>query len=319
LSYQWVKYGTNYLTDGGKISGATNSTLTISNVLKADQGNYSVIITNVADGVVTSSSATLTVNDPLITSQPASCTNLAGTTATFSVSAAGTTPLGYQWVSNGTNYLADTNNVSGAKSTTLTLTNVAQSDAASYSVIVTNPAGSVSSSAAMLTVLAPPAITTQPQSRTNDYGTTGTFTVAASGTGPLAYQWRKGGTDLPSGTDALLALPNVGRCNAGVYAVLVTNLVGSTLSSNALLVVRVPQRLGTPTLLSDGTCVILSGDADGGLLSTNDLANFDLYASTNLENWVRLTNRLSVTNGQLRVCDPGSANLPQRFYRVDEQ
>ena len=319
LSYQWVKYGTNYLTDGGKISGATNSTLTISNVLKADQGNYSVIITNVADGVVTSSSATLTVNDPLITSQPASCTNLAGTTATFSVSAAGTTPLGYQWVSNGTNYLADTNNVSGAKSTTLTLTNVAQSDAASYSVIVTNPAGSVSSSAAMFTVLAPPAITTQPQSRTNDYGTTGTFTVAASGTGPLAYQWRKGGTDLPSGTDALLALPNVGRCNAGVYAVLVTNLVGSTLSSNALLVVRVPQRLGTPTLLSDGTCVILSGDADGGLLSTNDLANFDLYASTNLENWVRLTNRLSVTNGQLRVCDPGSANLPQRFYRVDEQ
>jgi len=164
----------------------------------------------------------------------------------------------------------------------------------------------------------PPTITAQPQSRTNNYGTTATFTVAASGTAPLAYQWRKGGTDLSSGTDALLALPNVGRCDAGVYAVLVTNIAGSTLSSNALLLVRLPQRLGTPTLLLDGTCVILSGDADGGLLSTNELANFELYASTNLESWVCLTNCLSLTNGQLLLHDNGSTNLPQRFYRILE-
>lgn len=318
LCYQWTKNGTNYLADGGKVSGATNSTLTISNVLGADRGSYSVVITNVADGAVTSSIVTLTVNDPLITSQPANRTNFPGTTAMFSVSAAGTTPLGYQWVKNGTNYLANTNNISGATTTTLTLTNVAQSDAGGYTVIVTNPAGSVTSSATILTVLVAPAITTQPESRTNHYGTTATFTVVASGTAPLAYQWRKGGADLPTGTDPVLALLNVTRCDGGVYSVLVTNIAGSALSSNALLVVRVPQRLGTPILQADGSCVVFSGDADGGLLTMNNLANFELYASTNIEDWLPLTNCLSVTNGQLRVCDPDSANLPQRFYRISE-
>ena len=94
---------------------------------------------------------------------------------------------------------------------------------------------------------------------------------------------------------------------------------GSLLSSNATLLVRVPQRLGMPCLLPHGTCVIISGDADGGLLSTNDLANFDLYASTNLASWVLLTNCLSLTNGQLRLCDPASTNFPQRFYQINER
>ena len=318
LSYQWVKYGTNYLTDGGKISGSTTTTLTISNVLKADQGNFSVIITNVANGAVASSTATLTVIDPLITSQPACCTNCAGATATFTVSATGTTPLGCQWVKNETNYLADTNNISGAMTTTLTLTNVAACDAATYTVIVTNSVGSATSSPAILTVLLPPAITTQPQSRTNYFGTTATFSVGATGTDPLSYQWRKGGTNLLGDTNALLTLTNVGRRDNGLYSVLVTNFLASMSSSNALLLVRVPQRLGTPTLLSDGTCVILSSDADGGLLSTNDLANFAVYASTNLQDWVLLINSLSLTNGQLQLCDPASSNLPHRFYRILE-
>lgn len=168
-------------------------------------------------------------------------------------------------------------------------------------------------------MLVPPAITTQPQSRTNYFGTTATFTVSASGTEPLSYQWRKGGTNLADRTDVILTLTNVGRRDNGVYAVLVTNICNSTLSSNATLVVRVPQRLGTPSVLCGGTCIILSGDADGGLLSTNDLADFDLYASTNLETWILLTNSLSLTNGQLRLCDPGSTNLPMRFYRVIER
>jgi hypothetical protein len=317
VSYCWVKNGTNYLSDGENISGTTTATLTITNALKADEGLYSVVVTNVL-GSVTSGDASLTVNDPLITAQPANGTNFVGTTAIFSVSATGTAPLGYQWVRNGINCLADTNNVSGATGTTLTLTNVAPNDAGSYAVIVTNPAGTLASQSAILLVLAPPAITAQPQSRTNDYGTTATFVVGASGTEPLTYQWRKGGIDLPARTDAILTLANVGRHDAGNYAVLVTNLLGSTLSSNAWLAVPVPQLLGAPTVLADGTCVILSGDADGGLLSTDDLANFELYASTNLETWELLTNSLSVTDGQLHVCDPDSARLPQRFYRIIE-
>ncbi|HVM50425.1 MAG TPA: C1 family peptidase [Candidatus Acidoferrum sp.] len=319
LSYQWIKFGTNYLTDGGKISGSAAATLTISNVLGADRGNYSVLITNVAAGAVASSSATLTVLDPLITSPPGNCTNTVGTTATFTVTATGTTPLGYQWVKNATQYLSDGGNTSGSLTPTLTLTNLAASDAASYLVIVTNPAGSVTSSPAILTVQMPPTITAQPQSRTNYFGTTATFSVSATGTQPLGYQWRKFGTNLAVGTDTLLTLTDVGRRDDGLYSVLVTNILSSVLSSDAILLVQVPQRLGTPVLLTDGTCVLLSGDADGGLLSPSDLTNFAVYASTNLTDWVMLTNCPSLTSGQLEFIDLGCTQFPQRFYRILER
>ena len=170
-----------------------------------------------------------------------------------------------------------------------------------------------------VTVGAPPMLLAQPVSRTNEFGTTATFTVEANGTTPLNYQWRKGGTNLVTGTNAVLTLTNVGRRDGGVYAVLVTNIYDSVLSSNATLVVRVPQRLGNPVLLPDGgACVIVSGDVDGGLLSTNDLLNFEVYAATNLVDWVLLTNDLTLTNGQLWLCDPARTNHPLRFYRILE-
>ena len=246
-----------------------------------------------------------------ITTQPQSQGVAVGSNATFTVAATGTAPLGYQWRFNGAA-------ISRATNTSFTVTNAQSSNAGSFSAVVTNSTSSATSAVAVLTVTVPPAITAQPQSQTNNFGTTAIFIVSAAGTAPLSYQWRKGATNLVGHTDVTLALTNVGRGDDGVYAVLVTNLGGSTLSSNALLLVRVPQRLGVPTLLSDGSCVVLSGDADGGLLSTNDLANFDLYASTNLTSWVLLTNSLSLTNGQLQLWDRGCTNLPQRFYRIVE-
>ena len=88
---------------------------------------------------------------PTINAQPQSCTNLAGTTATFSVAAAGTDPLSYQWRRNSTN-LSNAGNVSGAFSSALTLAGVSAGDAANYSVVITNSIGSVTSSVAILTV-----------------------------------------------------------------------------------------------------------------------------------------------------------------------
>jgi VCBS repeat-containing protein len=167
-------------------------------------------------------------------------------------------------------------------------------------------------------VIGIPVITNQPVSRTNVVGTTATFNVGVSGEPPLSYQWHKGGTNLPGSIESTLTLTNVGRRDSGVYAVLVTNLYDSVLSSNATLVVRVPQRLSTPVLLPDGTCVILSGDMDGGLLSTNDLPNFEVQAGTNLVEWVLLTNDLTLTNGQLWLRDADSTNFPLRFYRIIE-
>jgi hypothetical protein len=100
--------------------------------------------------------------------------------------------------------------------------------------------------------------------------------------------------------------------------VTVTNSGGSTVSSNATLKVLVPQLLGTPTLSPDGTLQFTSTDANGGLLSPSDLANFEAQASTNLVDWVTLTNALSLTNGMLQLQDNSGTNWPARFYRLIE-
>ena len=95
LGYQWKKGGVD-------ISGATNSTYTISPVSSGDAGNYSVAVSNSCTSV-TSANAALTVNaPPSITTPPADQVICAGQSATFSVTAGGTNPT-YQWRKNGGN------------------------------------------------------------------------------------------------------------------------------------------------------------------------------------------------------------------------
>ncbi len=231
LYYQWYKGGV-------AVSGATGSSLVLSSVQSADAGSYSVIVTNMA-GTVTSSSATLTVNvPPSITTQPSSYTVVQGTNVTFSVAASGTATLYYQWYKSGVA-------VSGATGSSLVLSSVQSADAGSYTVIVTNMAGMVTSSAASLTVNVPPAITTQPSSYTVNQGTNVTFSVAASGTATLYYQWYKGGVAVSGATGATLTLNNVQSSHAGSYSVMVTNMAGTVTSSSATLTVNVPPSITT--------------------------------------------------------------------------
>ena len=87
-----------------------------------------------------------------IRTQPQSRTNDAGTTATFTVTASGSPPLSYQWWKNSAP-LADSSNISGATTATLTLAHVSQSYAGGYTVVVSNAGGSVTSSVTTLTVM----------------------------------------------------------------------------------------------------------------------------------------------------------------------
>jgi hypothetical protein len=121
FTYQWRKNGVN-LTNGFNIFGATNASLLISNVTTSDAASYSV---RVADSFssVTSSVATLTVNDPAITSQPAGQALPVGSNAVFHVGAAGTAPLLYQWYKNG-QALSNSGNDSGANTATLVVSNI---------------------------------------------------------------------------------------------------------------------------------------------------------------------------------------------------
>lgn len=148
----------------------------------------------------------------------------------FSVNATGTAPLAFQW-------RKDSQPLSDATNSTLTLTNVQPADAGIYSVVVSNAAGTNTSSGATLTVNVPPSISTQPQSQTVNSGATVSFTVFASGTAPLAYQWRTNGVDLAGATGQTLTLTNVTTANAGSYTVRVSNAGGNVVIGPAILTV----------------------------------------------------------------------------------
>ena len=226
LAYQWRK-------NGGNLTGANNTNYSIPNAQPSFAGNYTVVITN-ALGSVTSQVAVLTVLvPPQITAQPQSRTNIAGTTASFSVVASGTAPLAYQWRKDGASLVGQTGG-------SVTIAGVQSGDAGNYSVVITNSAGSVTSQVAALTVLVPPQVVTQPASLTNLAGTTATFSVSAAGTLPLAYQWRKDGVSLVGAASANYSIASAQLSHSGNYTVVITNSAGSVTSQVAVLTVMAP-------------------------------------------------------------------------------
>jgi endonuclease G len=174
---------------------------------------------------------------PAISSQPADQTAVVGGGATFTAAASGTA-LAYQW-------FKDEVLLAGATSATLTLANVQLTDGGTYTLVVSNSAGSATSSPAQLVIL--PAITTQPQPLTAATGGTATFSVVATGNPPLTYQWRKAGTAITgnaSATTSSLTLTNVQAADAAAYDVMVSDGVNSATSASAALTV-VPVFAGT--------------------------------------------------------------------------
>lgn len=170
---------------------------------------------------------------PAIATQPASRTVALGQSVTFTVVATGTAPLAYRWSRNGVA-------IAGATSPSFTIGSVAASDAGSYTVSVTNSAGTATSTTAVLTVTTAsgPFITTQPASQTVTAGSAVSFTVVASGTAPLTYVWRKNGAPVAGATSATYAIVTAATGDAGSYTVIVTNSAGSITSTAATLTVN---------------------------------------------------------------------------------
>lgn len=242
FTYKWRRNGSP-LNDGGNISGSANIVLTVANVADTDAASYSVIVSN-AVGSAASSNAVLTVNAPAtISTQPLSRTNVAGTLATFSVGASGTA-IQYQWRKNGT-ALSNGGSITGASSPTLSIANVGTSDAASYSVDVSNVVNVVSSSNAILTVVVSPSISSDPTSQTVVAGNPVTFSASATGTDPLSYQWRRNGIDVGGATDTAITIANAQQANAGSYVLVATNFGGAATSSPAVLTVLDPPLVTT--------------------------------------------------------------------------
>lgn len=154
---------------------------------------------------------------PVITIQPASqiiCPNV-GNSVTLTVTATGT-GLSYQWRKDGTD-------IAGATSSTYTISNVVTSSAGAYSVIVTNPAGSVSSQTAYLNI----SIAVQPSPSTQTIATGAADTLSISANNASSYQWKRNGTDIAGATGVNYIINPVTSSNAGNYSVQIINAANS--------------------------------------------------------------------------------------------
>ena len=234
MSYQWFM--------NGAAAGTNSSAFSIAQTATGQTGAQIYVVVTNAGGSATSATVTLTVTAtgtaPTLTQQPVSVTVTAGQSAAFSAMATGTAPLTYQWFMNGTTAGTNSNMFSIAQAST------GQTGAQIY-VKVSNATGSVTSNTVTLTVnsVAPtaPAITQQPTNATVTVGQSATFTVTATGTAPLTYQWfMNGGAVGTNSSSYTISQTTLGQTGAQIY-VKVTNAVSTATSQTVTLTVNAVQ------------------------------------------------------------------------------
>ena len=232
LAYQWARYGV-------PVAGATSATLSITNAQSADAGAYTVDVTN-AYGLGRSNVGSLTVTSaaPAVSTQPQSASVIAGQGVSFSVIATGTSPFTYQWKKGGVS-------VSGATSATLTLSNVQNGDAGSYTVVVTNSVSSTTSAAATLTVNAKTMATVVLGSLSATYDGSAHAATATTTPASLAFDLTYNGSA-------------TAPTNAGTYVVVgtINDATYQGSSSGNLIIAKI-----TPVITWSAPAAIVSGTA----------------------------------------------------------
>jgi len=260
------------------------------------------------DGFYSENSGTIQLNifaqnlAPTVWTQPQSVLASVGDNVSFSVAALGPTPRWYQWRRNGVNVSAA--NAGGVTTSSLTLTNVALTNAGLYDVVVSNYGGSVTSAPAVLVVRAPAEFTQLPAQQVVNPGGTATFTVGASGSDPLNYQWSFNGVLLPGEITNSFTRYNAQYADGGTYSVSIANAAGNS-SAGAELIVR---PLFTSWIPTNGNLLLHWHGTTGKVYLVEGTTN---VASTN---WTVLG---SVTNtaleGQFSV---SLTNPPARALRL---
>ncbi|MFH1690786.1 MAG: immunoglobulin domain-containing protein [Candidatus Eisenbacteria bacterium] len=234
LSYQWRK-------GGSPIGGATSTSYSIPSTVTGDAGSYDVVVTNFY-GSATSNAAVLAVDvPPVVTDHPDDVQPCDGGATVFSVIASGgsaTAPLGYQWRRNGTN-------IPGATGSSCPISPVGTGDAGDYDVVVTNVCGTDTSATATMTVHTAATISQHPVSQTIFEGNPVTFSVTATSSLPVTYQWRKDAFDVDGATGTTFTISAVTPADAGSYDLRITNFCGTVISNAATLTVTSAPSIAT--------------------------------------------------------------------------
>jgi hypothetical protein len=265
LTYAWQYLGGSGVWMSWAVGSGYNtaSFTTLPTTANYNGLQIQVVVTDGNGLSTTSNPVTLTVNSPpVITTQPVSQSVNLGSTASFSVAATGTPTLTYQWQfsGNGTNWL---NWVStpGTYASMTTPAVPAVANGWKFRVVVTDGNGlSTTSNPVTLTVNSPPVITVPPVSQSVTLGSTATFSVTATGTPTLTYQWQFSGNGMnwlnwisTPGTFASMTTPIVPAvANGWKFRVVVTDGNGLSTTSNP---VTLTVNATTPTLTINAASV----------------------------------------------------------------
>jgi hypothetical protein len=262
---------------------------------------------------------------PSILTEDESATNYAGTTAQFSVIADGTAPLVYQWYQG-------SSPIPGATGSVLSFTCTPAENGNTYSVVITNTVGAVTSSVVSLTVSTNLLINGPPTSITRNVGSAAAFEVVAEGAQPITYQWYDNGTPIPGATNTLLWLYNLQSTNDGAaYTVALTDPYLSVTSSPAVLSVQarpvtVPITTYAQVVVADGpvaywrlnetsgatTATDAVGSFDGSYAQGNGTGNFTFGVPTGVPNDTDAA--VGITNGaEISIPYAIELNSPSAF------
>jgi len=330
-TYKWSRLDGKVATE---IPGA-GASLVLPAVTRADAGRYQATVTDSREALppkaprtVTSKPIQLIVTyPPEISRPPAGGTFARGKTVTLSVAATGVpSKLAYQWRKNGQIIL---------KATSSKYSFTAGADKAGvYDVIVTNLAGSTTSSPAVIT--APPEISSKNQTVFFHVGDTRSLSFAVAGSGPLGYQWLRGGAPLEGKTDAGLSFPAVSASDAGAYSLRVSSPYGQATSATTTVKINLPPAslpAGTTLRFTEGetvnTYTVAASSANGsaitGTFTDNSTFDYKLKSesfrtSQGLLTDATLTRRSSALSGggrhvyDLRFSTPGDATHSRTVY-----
>jgi hypothetical protein len=299
----------DWAIDGIRLATISNATFTASNVCVGYWDMFSSLSdnTNVTFGLVDNVRVEMPVVAPAITGQPQSQTVVQGVNATFAVAVTGTPAPGYQWRYNGAS-------LSGGTASAYTVPKAQPANAGSYTVVVTNSGGSVTSAVAALTVNVPPTIPAPlPPSLVVTQGANVTLCVTVAGALPLTFQWRLNGNNLGGATASCYTRNNVQTTDAGTYSVSVSNVAGSA-SCSTILSVMVPSLPPAQSGHFDSICRLLDGTLQLRISGAAG-SNYCLEWTSDWLAWSNLCT-LSGPEGQFCLTDPGATNAGQRFYRL---